>query len=68
MANGQMQVIGPKEEVLRRVLVSVPSAAPGPNPNPGPSPSSTAPHTLGQPVVSRLRRPVQTPDGRSEAV
>lgn len=68
MANGQMQVIGPKEEVLRRVLVSVPGAAPGPNPNPGPSPSSTAPHTLGQPVVSRLRRPVQTPDGRSEAV
>jgi ATP-binding cassette subfamily C protein len=56
MADGKVQVLGPKEEVLRKVLA----------PAAGPSASGSA--MPAQPEVNRVLRAVQTREGRIEAL
>lgn len=55
MADGKVQVIGPKEDVLRKVLAPVPSSS-------GDGASGAA-----QPEAGRVLRAIQTREGRIEA-
>lgn len=57
MADGKVQVLGPKEEVLRKVLAPVASSS-----------TASGASVPAQPEVNRVLRAVQTREGRIEAL